>query len=888
MKAFFSGPFRTLGFGSMQTSLFEKAAIFTLFLATQLHVVFADQTNVFVRFQMIEPTNSTYYVQLGGNLLGGGSAWFMNSGTWPSGAVTSASARVKAGEFTPWFDIHDLLPVGAQMYSRREKGWRSGGVAELPNVTADFISEPPAPTRKVVIELATAPDEQHIVKRFEESFTNSNTRFLVSPDLVKDAPYLETADQMSSRHLKWAREATGGKIHVPKKLMVVTGLSAQRPDLDLKEAEALHLLGFNTLSCCLNNSTLDAYGFDAMFVNCVEMRTGHSVGATREDYRQDVRSKKLNQWVSDFGKRLKGVSLSDEIGSFRFATGTNAPSAAVVANFHAWLERRNITPEFLEVKSMADVMPMDTPQGLASGAQLSHLSTRRLYYLSCRYRQEATSERVQWLTEAMHEQFGTNLWTHVMPADHPVFGGSGLGYRKTPDWGEWLSADWFDLARRGAVYSLGIEDWLGLQYMYGPSYTWEGFQLLSFMADIFRSGARSAGRDEMPMVVWIVAGDETNIRLKASSCLAHGVKNFYFWNYGPTCVSTENYWSDLRSEYDGIAAITRGLAQSEDLIVPGRLRPTRLAVLYSISSDIWQPFGYVPMLERRMTYFSLVHDQYFIDFLTEEDIEAGRLARYGALYAIDPCIATAATEKIAQWVRAGGCLYGSCGAGSRDEYNTPVPGLSEVFGITPQIEIMPIPGGYHGRGGLNTIQEVDRIRGKDDAGPGEFGVLGIKASITPLPSARVVGTYTNGAPAVVENRYGKGRARYFAACPAISYAKDAKFVREALKEKWPDTQRRMINQLARDAKIERPVELSSPVVEAGLYDSPQGLVLVLANYTYEPIKRLEVRVKHAEGVRAVESVEQGSIPFKLEKDGTVHFSMTLGLNDFVRLERKQK
>ena len=38
----------------------------------------------------------------------------------------------------------------------------------------------------------------------------------------------------------------------------------------------------------------------------------------------------------------------------------------------------------------------------------------------------------------------------------------------------------------------------------------------------------------------------------------------------------------------------------------------------------------------------------------------------------------------------------------------------------------------------------------------------------------------------------------------------------------------------------RLVELSHPVVEAGIFVSPKGTALVLANFTYEPIQGLEV------------------------------------------------
>ena len=112
---------------------------------------------------------------------------------------------------------------------------------------------------------------------------------------------------------------------------------------------------------------------------------------------------------------------------------------------------------------------------------------------------------------------------------------------------------------------IGIEDWMGLQCMYGPRYTWEGFQLMGFQAAIFRSASRAG----QPIIAWITPSDETNLVLKTSSALAQGAKHFYYWTYGPTATSTENYWSDLRGAYDGIVRMTRQLASAEHIIVPG-------------------------------------------------------------------------------------------------------------------------------------------------------------------------------------------------------------------------------------------------------------------------------------------------------------------------------
>src|SRR5919201_2986368 len=124
----------------------------------------------------------------------------------------------------------------------------------------------------------------------------------------------------------------------------------------------------------------------------------------------------------------------------------------------------------------------------------------------------------------------------------------------------------------------------------------------------------------------------------------------------PTATSTENYWSDQPGSYPGLAHLSRLLEFGEPIIGPGKPRRTRVALLYSISSDYWQPFGYAHMLERRGLYFALIHDQYLVDMLTEEDVAAGRLADYRVLYTADPCIRAVAAEKIANWGRSGGAL----------------------------------------------------------------------------------------------------------------------------------------------------------------------------------------------------------------------------------------
>jgi hypothetical protein len=91
-----------------------------------------------------------------------------------------------------------------------------------------------------------------------------------------------------------------------------------------------------------------------------------------------------------------------------------------------------------------------------------------------------------------------------------------------------LSLDWFDLGRQRELDVIGIEDWMGLQYMYGLRYTWGGFQLMGFQAAIFRSG----GRGQQSIIAWITPSDATNLVFKTTSALGQGVKHFFYWTYG--------------------------------------------------------------------------------------------------------------------------------------------------------------------------------------------------------------------------------------------------------------------------------------------------------------------------------------------------------------------
>jgi hypothetical protein len=864
--------------------MFQRWIWATSLLGLAIFPVVAESRDagVYVRFRLTEPTEIQYHIRLGGYIHKPN--WYLPRAVIPAGADKDKTKRLKSGVSSDWFDLKKHC--GKALHGRMN---RAGGVAEFPNVTAQIVTEPKAERLRLVIELATAPNEASVIKRFEETFNGDLTSFLVSPDLKSDAKDLETAAQMTARRLRWATEATGGRRTSPKHHIIQTSLWApQRPELNLQEAKTLWLLGFNLVGG-QQPEVRDAYPKDLRI-------PGHTHHVQFGPAATQASIDKLIQQHSAKQKAVLEVGVpygfADEIAA-RPLIGTNVQA---LAHFHAWLKARKIAPNNLGVAKLSDVIPLETPAAFKEAAKLNASAARRTFYYTSRFRQEAGTQRIRWHTEAFHRHFPKGPITSTLVADHPYFGGTGLGmgfHQPDSAWGNWtLALDWFDLARAQAVDLIGIEDWMGLQYMYGPNYTWEGFQLMGFQASMMRSG----GRGKTPIIAWITPSDETNLRLKSFSSLAQGAKHFFYWTYGPTATSTENYWSDLRGSYDGIARVTQQLAAAEHLIHPGKLRQTRVALLYSISSDLWQPYNYRHMLERRGTYLSLIHHQYTVDMLTEQDIEAGRLREYKVLYATDPCISVAATEAINGWVRGGGHLYGSGNAGSRNEFNEPVDGLAPVFGIQPRPKATTQPGNYRTRGQLNKIPHLDQITFHSDAliPSTGFSVVGLKV-VAQTNGGTIVGTFQDGSPAVISNAFGNGRSIFVSTTPGISYIKDAKFAARELLEKWPIAHRSFINHLADQCGANRALLLSHPVVEAGVYEAPKGIAVVLANFTYEPVDRLEVILPVRKPVRTVRlassmtpvefKVVSAAKRFKAEGyDKAIQFTIKLELDEIVLVE----
>jgi hypothetical protein len=148
------------------------------------------------------------------------------------------------------------------------------------------------------------------------------------------------------------------------------------------------------------------------------------------------------------------------------------------------------------------------------------------------------------------------------------------------------------------------------------------------------------------------------------------------------------------------------LGGMDDILWGGsRLCSSRVAMLMSESTDIWQPAdvarqfaeastsgpagGYIQASSRwgtlgseRVSLFILLqHAQLQIDIVTEDDLIDGNLGQYTTLFTAESHVSNAATRALTAWLNRGGTVIASANAGAKDEYNATNHAMAELLGI---------------------------------------------------------------------------------------------------------------------------------------------------------------------------------------------------------------
>lgn len=822
----------------------------------------APAADVFVRFNVTQPPGEKFRVVVGG---------FPHKDPW---AFPERTVEVKGGAWSDWVDLRDWPWAG--------KFNRQGGVAEWPAMRLSVsraTGEPGVKECSLDVQLADKADATAVVHSFTERGAGGAIAFLVPHPLREHAKEFETGSRMTARHLAWAKEATGGRPVQFKQFQFITSLwGPYDPDLARQSLQALKLLGFNVVG-----------GADPAQLRSEQLRTYTASWLYVPDPQEQEK-----QWRTFAQGSLKR-SLESENGRWQTADATHwvisdEISALDLRSIKA--ERRDVWfREYLKSKGITDADLGQRAERVSLPADALHEKTlpkdaplpeRKLLYHAAKFGQWWSARQVRHASDLIRAAL-PDAKTETLPGDHGFFGAwgppaLGMGYRM---------CDIFELGAQQAVDQLSSEDWLGLNHMYGPGATWTGAQSFEYFNALCRC---AIGDRPIHLRALVTPSDDRYLRLKTYSALGQGTKSFFFWTFGPTYISTENYWSDLRSQYDGLVKLGRAIERSEEVLYPAKPVRDPVAILYSVSHDLWHNDNPAAFVETRLLWHALRHLGVQPDFIREEDAEAGKLKSYKVLYVADWCVTREASAAIDAWVKDGGVVYLSAGAATRDEFYEPyVPPFAATAWPDDAAAKLKSETGH----AYNERVDLPKVAPMTSASvtvPGtsarSLPVIGCRLPLRKQDTPLLARFDDDQSPAGAVAAHGKGKVFAWGFMPMLAYGQLANFQPTTLEEKWPPGPRALVK-LPLDAAGVTPVaKADAPVVEASLLTGDKGAVLVLVNYTYQPVETLTVdlRLPPASVTTAV-STEGKSVQVEKTPSG-VRLRLPLEWTDIVILPRR--
>ncbi|MBI2835601.1 MAG: hypothetical protein HYX76_14360 [Acidobacteria bacterium] len=828
--------------------------------ASLLWVSDPSPAKIYVRVKVLEPA-AAVRVTVGGFGHAGPTWWF-----------DKIQVDLESGSWSEWTDV-SRWPLHGRLN-------RAGGLAEWPTMKLTVGWRParaPIQGTALEIELADAPDEAAVVHRFTERSASNSVAFLLPHPLREYKREFETGSAMTARHLAWAKEVTGGTSLRSKHFDVATTIwNHYDPALAATDVRTLGLLGFSIVNqapaAVLREAAMKVIGKTWVY------------RADPEDVRQRWTRYVEEQLPRRFGRRnteedsewlfanMDHLEIHDETMALSFK---DVDPARTMAWFAEYLRAHRVSDADIGHPVGQTPYPIDLVEAKLppTGADVA---TRRLFYYGAKFRQWWSAQRMRQTADLAKETLN-GLRSSTMPSSHAFFGGWGpphLGMSAA-------TLDLFELGAQRSVDILSSEDWLGLNHMYGPGYTWTGAQSFEYLNALLRS---AAGRQSIPLLSLITPSDDRYLNLKAYSSLAQGAKSFFFWTYGPTYIGTENYWSDLRSEYEGIARFMRALRKAENVLYPAAPVRDPVAILYSVSHDLWHADDPAAFVETRLTWHALRHLGVQPDFVREEEVEAGRLRDYKVVFFSGQCLTRAAAAALDAWVKGGGVLYLSAGAATRDEFYQPFipPFGTAVWPADAAGKIVKQKHRYNERTDLPAIRPITTVTISAGATSARIPVIGYRLDLRPPAAGQLIATFENGAAAGVVSGYGKGRVIALGFLPMLAYGQLANFKPETLEERWRPEPRALVKLALEAARVTPVATPSVPVVEASLLTGPAGSVLVLVNYTYEPIADLRVDLRLPNLTASAQSIEGSRVIARQTPEG-VQLELPLKWTDLILL-----
>lgn len=799
-----------------------------------------------------------------------GSPWYQHIALSKSGCDMGVAPKkgksvfLNPGEGTAWCDITPVIHEdrgarlelrGAEKYSYEE--W-------LPALDATF-------------EFATAPEEGAIVRTIRRQGPGAGLSIVVPGVLTAETAHLVKADaEYCQENVKLAEglpAATFGKRPEQFPFFLGFGLRAPLYSPDIRRAEfgVAAKLGFNGSHDMLD-PLISSLGFKYA-------RAGAGMWQMKDrcysqpdlDKIKAGLARAMGEWQ---GPPPSFVSLMDEPHANDL--GHVAGCEACKTGFAQWLrDDLKLTPAQLGVGDWGEVRPVTAEQ---------KQSQPELFYYSQRFRAKVFADFLRLQTEMIAEQWPGKPVTTANFSDGTVYnGGMYEG-----------GVDYFHIFGTNAMSMAWSEDWSNVSSSY---------QCAGYNVELLRCATN--GRQPVGMYVITSYGrTPLDVKLKAYSSLGRGVRTLWSFAYGPQYSNHEPNWYLQKNMYAPVRDLAHEIGGAEDLLMQAKRLPSEVAFLYSTTSDIWTSFeNSLYGHERMHSYLALTHAQVPVAFLSEEDVAAGKLKGYKALYVFGPNLHSSAAGPVAEWVKAGGVLYLSAGSAVADEFNRPARPLDEALGLkrgaVRVIEQKLWPGRY-----LRNLQPDGQVR----LSTGEADVLAVAQPVEGSAEAR----FADGSAAACTVKAGKGTVHVAGFMPALSYVRKALQARDAAGSpapdledpvefntlgsysnvkpheatynpwEYPEAEREFLLAPVRTAGVAKPVTLDRRLVEAFYLEGERGAVVTLANYGIRPAEELSVTIRCSRPPKRVESVRQGVLK-ATGSGGVVQVKLPLVDTDMVKL-----
>jgi len=514
----------------------------------------------------------------------------------------------------------------------------------------------------------------------------------------------------------------------------------------------------------------------------------------------------------------------------------------------------------------------------------------RLFVDSSLFYQDAAIAFVAEGNKAVKAAFGQDILCGANYAAHPFY------YPTIPMYIKWFRDGAADFGRHSEYF------W---------QVTQAGPMCNGYIAEHFRTGMRFNPKaiNRQYTMPHSPGNTEASFLRSCFSHIAHGAKMLDYFGIGMNECFTENHIDHRDHErYRDIRDVNYSIGLVEDQMLQSQVVPSKVAMLLSDSTELWDLkalarkeanydwFG-ASFRQARLSYHyerlglweALTFQNASPDLIIEEDLNPQLLAGYKVLFVVGDHLPPAAVPAVEQWVRNGGVLVATAGAGKYDQYMAANPGWQKLFGLNGR-QSEEKTTFFRVRQELPFLQPLAQVQ----IGGVNMPAIAISERITPAADAAVVAQFTDGAPAVISRKLGNGTVFYCAALPGVAYlytalqppsVPDRGVVTHTVPTNFDKGAASLLKMVLDAAKFGAPVVTDGGLIDTRLIKGPSAYVLPLANYNGVIGKPVTITLNVPERITKATSAFCGNLALQTTTAGTVTMTVPkLGYGDMIRLD----